>query len=177
VGSSTAYGIEAFGEINISKALIITKAGEISIFGSYAYNNARYDNFKVVSIVNNELSETNYKNKKVEYAPENILRTGLSYTVKGITATVQYSYTDQVFTDANNTEAPSANGQNGLIDSYSIVDFTTAYKHKSGFSIKGGINNLGDKNYFTRRAGGYPGPGVLPADGRTWFITLGYLMK
>ena len=38
----------------------------------------------------------------------------------------------------------------------------------------GGINILTDTRYFTRRASGYPGPGVLPADGRTFFITIGY---
>jgi Fe(3+) dicitrate transport protein len=28
------------------------------------------------------------------------------------------------------------------------------------------VNNLFDRRYFTRRAGGYPGPGIIPADGR-----------
>lgn len=178
VGSSTAYGIEAFGELNITKALgYQSKMGEISIFGSYAYNDARYDNFKVITVVNNALSETNYKDKKVEYAPENILRTGLSYLVKGVTATVQYSFTDQVFTDANNTTDPTSNAQNGLVPSYSILDATVGYRHKSGLSLKAGVNNMLNKTYFTRRAAGYPGPGVLPGDGRTYFATLGFVLK
>jgi Fe(3+) dicitrate transport protein len=178
VGSSTAYGIEAFGELNITKALgYQSKMGEISIFGSYAYNDARYDNFKVITVVNNALSETNYKDKKVEYAPENILRTGLSYLVKGVTATVQYSFTDQVFTDANNTTEPTSNAQNGLVPSYSILDATVGYRHKSGLSLKAGVNNMLNKTYFTRRAAGYPGPGVLPGDGRTYFATLGFVLK
>ena len=33
--------------------------------------------------------------------------------------------------------------------------------------------NLLDKNYATRRAGGYPGPGILPGEGRTFYISLG----
>jgi len=178
VGSSTAYGIEAFGEINITKALgYQSKIGEISIFGSYAYNDARYDNFKVITVVNNALSETNYKDKKVEYAPENILRTGLSYLVKGVTATVQYSFTDQVFTDANNTLEPTSNAQNGLVPSYSILDATVGYRHKSGLSLKAGVNNMLNETYFTRRAAGYPGPGILPGDGRTYFATLGFILK
>ncbi len=37
----------------------------------------------------------------------------------------------------------------------------------------GGINNLTDERYFTRRAGGYPGPGILPADGRTFYVSAG----
>ena len=35
-----------------------------------------------------------------------------------------------------------------------------------------GINNLFNVTYFTRRAGGYPGPGALPADARSFFITM-----
>jgi len=178
VGGSASSGVEAFGEFSVTKAIgIAERLGDVNVFASYAYNDARYNNFKVVTVVNNELSETNYKDKKVEYAPENILRAGISYLYRGFSASVQYSYTDRLFTDANNTEAPSANGQNGLIPSYSIVDVTAGYKHKSGLSIKSGLNNIADKNYFTRRAGGYPGPGVLPADGRTFFVTLGYTMR
>ena len=178
VGGSASSGVEAFGELNITKAAGFSGSlGDLSVFASYAYNDARYNNFKVVTVVNNELSETNYKDKKVEYAPENILRAGVSYSYRGFSSSIQYSYTDQLYTDANNTEAPSANGQNGLIPSYSIIDVTAGYKHKSGLSIKAGVNNLANRNYFTRRAGGYPGPGVLPAEGRTFFVTLGYLMR
>jgi len=178
VGSSDAIGAEVFGELDITKAFNHhAKSGSISVFASYAYNDARYQNFKVVTVVNNELSEKNYKNNKVEYAPENILRSGITYTFKGFEATLQYSFVDRVFSDANNTIEPTANAQNGLIPSYSVLDATFGFKHKSGLSLKTGINNLTDSQYFTRRSGGYPGPGVLPADGRTIFATLGFLLK
>jgi Fe(3+) dicitrate transport protein len=178
VGGSASSGVEAFGEINVTKAAALSGSlGYLSVFASFAYNDARYNDFKVITIVNNQLSETNYKDKKVEYAPENILRIGITYLYRGFSSSFQYSYTDKLFTDANNTEAPSANGQNGLIPAYSIMDVTASYNHKSGLLIKTGVNNLADKNYFTRRAGGYPGPGVLPADGRTFFVTFGYKMK
>lgn len=178
VGSSRTKGVEAFAELNLSKALEANrKWGDVTIFGSYAYNDARYNNLKVVTVSNNILQESNYKNKTVEYAPENIVRGGLTYALAGAFATLQYSFTGQVFTDANNTKTPTSNGQNGLIPSYSVWDFTAGYKHPSGLSVKGGINNITDARYFTRRAGGYPGPGVLPADGQTVFVTVGYVMK
>jgi Fe(3+) dicitrate transport protein len=178
IGGSNSIGLEIFGEYNVSKSFHLDeRLGEVAVFGSYCYNNARYTNLKVVGIVNNALQESNYKNKRVEYAPKNILRAGLFYSNKGFLTSFQYSFTDEVYTDANNTEAPSANGQNGLVPFYSVIDFTLGYKHKSGLSLKSGINNLTDRNYFTRRSGGYPGPGVLPSDGRTWFVTIGYLMK
>lgn len=178
VGGSTSNGIEAFGEFNITNfAGIDKKIGKASLFISYAFNNARYSNLRVISVVNNSLSETNYKNKKVEYAPEHILRTGITYAWKRFTSALQYSFTDEVFADANNTKEPSVNGQNGLIPSYSVTDLTLGYRHITGIQIKGGVNNLFDSRYFTRRSGGYPGPGVLPADGRTFFVCIGYKMK
>lgn len=73
MGSSNAKGAEVFGELNITKALSrsVKNAG-LSVFASYCYNDARYKNLKVVTVINNALSETNYKDNKVEYAPENI---------------------------------------------------------------------------------------------------------
>lgn len=178
VGSSTSDGVELFGEFNLTQSLDLDKKlGGLSLFGSYAYNRARYNSLKVVTVVNNALQESNYRDKQVEYAPKNIVRSGVTYSLKGFIAALQFSFTDQVYSDANNTETPTANGQNGLVPSYSVTDITLGYKHKSGICIKSGINNLTNEKYFTRRAGGYPGPGVLPADGRTFFFTLGYQMK
>ena len=77
------------------------------------------------------------------------------------------------YSDANNTVNPTANAQNGLIPAYTIVDLTATYKLTKNLKIKAGINNLTNRRYFTRRAGGYPGPGALPGDGRTLFVTIG----
>lgn len=178
VGGSASKGVEAFAEYDITNfAGIDKKIGKINVFLSYAYNNARYSDFKVVAIVNGMLSETNYKDKRVEYAPESIVRTGLTYDFKGFTTALQYSYTNEVYTDANNTVEPSTNGQNGRVPSYSVTDLTVGYRHKTGIQIRGGINNISNTRYFTRRSGGYPGPGILPADGRTFFVSIGYKMK
>jgi Fe(3+) dicitrate transport protein len=50
---------------------------------------------------------------------------------------------------------------------------TATYTISGAFNIRAGVNNLGDVAYFTRRAGGYPGPGILPADGRGFFLSFG----
>ncbi len=178
VGGSRSRGVELFAEYNITNSLNADdRLGDLEVFTSYAYNDARYNNFKVVTVVNNALQESNYKDKKVEYAPEQIFRAGLTYTYKNISASVQQSYTAKVFTDANNTEQPTANGQNGLIPSYKLYDVTLNYKTNKGFTIKSGVNNVSNSKYFTRRAGGYPGPGILPGDGRTFFVTVGYVLR
>jgi Fe(3+) dicitrate transport protein len=178
VGSTTTTGVEVFAENDISESMgIPAMFGNLSFFVSYAYNNARYNSFRVVTVVNNQLSESNYKDRKVDYAPENIFRAGLTYSYKSFSATLQRSYTDKVFTDANNTVTPTANGQNGIIPGYTVDDLTISYQHKTGVKIKVGANNLGDVHYFTRRSGGYPGPGLLPGDGRTFFFSLGYVLR
>jgi Fe(3+) dicitrate transport protein len=94
----------------------------------------------------------------------------LSYAYKGFSATLNYTYTDAVYADASNTMTPTSNGQAGIIPSYNVVDLALGYKLKNGITFKGGINNLTNARYFTRRAGGYPGPGILPSDGRTFFV-------
>ncbi len=100
------------------------------------------------------------------------MRTGITGGFGNFLLTAQVSYVDKTYSDANNTVKPAANGQTGIIPSYSVTDITGNYKFTKNFNIKAGINNLFDKRYFTRRAGGYPGPGALPADGRNFFISV-----
>jgi Fe(3+) dicitrate transport protein len=174
VGNSSSKGFEGLIEFSPVKAFSnkINKA-DVSAFVSYSYIHARYGNLKVITKnSSNQLLETNLKNKKVENAPENILRTGITVTYKTISLTGQLSYIDESYADANNTIIPTANAQNGLIPAYSVMDLTAVFKYSARLNIKGGVNNLSDQKYFTRRAGGYPGPGALPADGRTFFISV-----
>jgi Fe(3+) dicitrate transport protein len=174
VGSSNSNGIEAMAEFSFINAFAKKTANtDVSVFASYSYTNAKYDNLKVVTKVGNDLVESNLKNKKVENAPTNIIRTGITYSFKGLSVTGQLSYVGESFSDANNTVTPTANGQTGLIPSYKVADVTVVYKWNKNYNIKAGVNNLGDEKYFTRRGGGYPGPGLLPSDGRTFFVSFG----
>ena len=164
VGNSASKGLETYVEFNPVRAFSSASPFDVIVFSSYGYTNAKYsDNFK------NEAT----KGKKVENAPENIIRAGISAGYKGFLLTGQLSYVDKTFSDANNTVAVSGNAQTGLIPSYTITDLTATYKFSKGLNIKAGINNLFDERYFTRRAGGYPGPGALPGDGRTFFVSVG----
>ncbi len=174
VGNSSSKGFEGLIELSPVKAFSkkISKA-DVSLFVSYSYTDARYGNLKVITKnSSNQLVETNLKNKKVENAPENIVRTGITASYNSLSLTGQLSYVDDAYADANNTINATANAQNGLIASYTVIDLTAVYKYSAKLNIKAGINNLGNEKYFTRRAGGYPGPGALPADGRTLFVSV-----
>ena len=175
VGNSSSKGFEGLVEFSPVKAFSkkTTKA-DASVFVSYSYTDAQYGNLKVITKnSSNQLVETNLKNKKVENAPENILRTGLTISYNSLSLTGQLSYVDESYADANNTITATANAQNGLIPAYTITDITAVYKFSNKLNIKAGINNLSNEKYFTRRAGGYPGPGALPADGRSFFVSVG----
>lgn len=174
VGDSRSRGVEALVEFSPTKAwLKQPQLGNITVFASLALIDARYEDFRVIARQGNTLVETNLKNRRVENAPRNIYRTGLTYARKALTVTVQYSYVSDAFSDANNTLVPTANGVNGLIPSYQLVDMSGTYRINEQFFVKAGVNNLFGEKYFTRRAGGYPGPGLMPAEPRNFFFTIG----
>ena len=164
VGASTSKGFEGYIEFNPVRALTQSNHTDVIVFGSYGYTNAKYSG---------DHKDANTKGKKVENAPTNIFRGGITGGYKGFLLTAQVSSVGETYSDANNTVAASANGNTGLIPSYTVTDLTATYKFNKGLNFKAGINNLFDERYFTRRAGGYPGPGALPADGRTFFISVG----
>ncbi len=158
-GASTHTGLETYAELNISDLLFpMAHAGRLSVYNSFAYVNAVY-------------TAGAYKGNQVEYAPHNIDRVGLSYWIKGFDFNAQYSYESKSFGDATNAISdPSA--EIGLLPSYWLLDISAAYKwHK--YKISCGVNNLTDEKYFTLRTSEYPGPGIIPATGRSIYVGLG----
>ena len=163
VGASNSKGLESYIEFNPIRAFTKSSKTDCIVFASYSYTNARYSN---------NHADASTKGKKVENAPANIVRAGITISIQSFQLTAQLSKVDETFSDANNTRIPSLNGNTGLIPGYTLTDISTSYKITKNWNIKSGINNLLNTNYFTRRAGGYPGPGALPADGRNFFITV-----
>jgi len=165
VGRSRSIGIEAFGELNLYKIKRETPKNEISLFGSFAYTDAAYTE------AINPLLKTLIVGKQVEYAPKTILRTGLTFQRKTFRTTLQFARTSQQFTDAYNSPQ-TADGLVGEIPAYFLMDLTANYKvGKFDFGLS--INNLTNNRYFTRRALGFPGPGIIPADARSLNFTIG----
>jgi Fe(3+) dicitrate transport protein len=163
VGASNSRGFESYIEFNPVRAFSKSTTTDCIVFASYSYTNATYSG---------NHADASTKGKKVENAPANILRAGITYSIKTLQVTLQMSKVDETFSDANNTRVASANGNTGLIPAYTVTDLSTTYKISKIWNIKAGINNLMNTTYFTRRAGGFPGPGALPADGRNFFLTV-----
>lgn len=174
VAKSISKGIEILTEFNPIKAWYPnSKFGTINLYTSYSYTDARYENFLTVKKEGSALVETNLKNNQVENAPQNILRAGFTYLYKMFSLNTQWSYVDKTFSDANNTTMPTSNGQVGLIPAYTICDIAATFRATKFFNIRAGVNNVTDKRYFSRRSGGYPGPGLLPSDARNFFVSVG----
>lgn len=162
LGNSVSKGIEAMVDWNLSQWLHPGTRQEWSWFASYSFTDARYSQ---------EHGDKKIAGNRVENAPQHILRTGTSFSIHPVTFSLQFSYVDAAYSDANNTLVPGINAQAGLIPSYRLIDITTQVHISKSCTLQVGINNLLAERYFTRRASGYPGPGVIPAVGRNGFIT------
>ena len=81
------------------------------------------------------------------------------------------SYISDQFTDASNAEQSNISGIIGLIPSYSVIDLSSKIKFEN-INIFSGINNITNNMYYTRRATGYPGPGIIPSQGINYYITV-----
>jgi Fe(3+) dicitrate transport protein len=174
LGTSHHKGLEIYAEFNPIKAWVgKSQGGYLNIFTSLSFIDARYADFVRRTYTNNQLIESNLQGKRVENAPQHIHRIGVNYTLKGFSLTWQMSLVGDAFNDADNTEAPAANGQNGKIPAYQVMDLSGTYRFLDNYNIRFGVNNLADTRYFTRRAGGYPGPGLLPAEARNFYLSFG----
>ena len=165
-GNSVSKGIETYIEINpLHFFTEKSRFGNISLFNSFAYIDARYTSGSV-----GENGES-FVGNQVEYAPNAINRLGLTYSLKKFSITYQWSYVSKSYGDANNTES-SPNAIVGVIPSYQVMDISATYKI-ANYNIKAGINNLTGARYFTKRTDEYPGPGIIPAANQSFYVSLG----
>ena len=159
IGDSKTLGIESYMSLNVFKSLNEIQA--LNVFWNTSLQKGTYVRSYESSILGNS----------VEYNPDMNLKFGLQYQYKSFTSTLLYSYISRQFSDAQNTISPTQNALFGEIPSYSVVDLSTKYE-KERIVIEAGINNLLDRSYFTRRATGYPGPGIIPSDKRNYYLCL-----
>ncbi len=159
IGDSKTLGIESYLSLNVFKSLNEIQA--LNVFWNTSLQKGTYVRSDESSILGN----------RVEYNPDMNLKFGLQYQYKSFTSTLLYSYISRQFSDAQNTISPTQNALFGEIPSYSVVDLSTKYE-KERIVIEAGINNLLNRSYFTRRASGYPGPGIIPSDKRNYYLCL-----
>lgn len=154
IANSVHKGVESYVEFNLLKYFNPSSKKGISIFNSFAYIDATY-------------TTGAFKGKRVEAAAKIINRAGIIYNDARLSGTFQVNYTGDAFGDASNART-SDDPVAGYIPAYTVMDLSFTYKLNT-CSLKAGINNLSDKSYFTRRTDEYPGPGIIPAVGRSLY--------
>lgn len=160
IGDAVTYGFEGFVDWNIWETFSSNENFRLNTFLNIAFTESQYT----------KSQENNVKGKQVEFIPKANVKTGISFGYGDFLSSVQYTYLTKQFTDATNSprDFTSQSGVIGEIPSYDILDFSLSYTYKK-FKIESGINNLLNTSYFTRRATGYPGPGIIPSQPRTFY--------
>ena len=164
VGDARILGFESIIDFNIAE--IFLKKNENTIFNyfiNFSFIDSEYTNSK----------EPGVEGKKVEFIPKVNLKTGTKIGFKDFMFGFQYTYLSDQFTDSSNAINSNLSGVIGIIPQYDVFDISTSYSLKE-FKFESGINNLFNKKYFTRRATGYPGPGIIPSSPRTLYFTIQY---
>ncbi len=163
LGTAVTYGFETIFDWSLSKTFFEKKENfNWSIFSNVSVTDSKY--------LKSEIPEI--KGNKVEFVPLFNIKTGTGIGYKNLITSFQFTYLSSQFPSANSNEISSINdGISGEIPAYYVADFACSYKFKY-FKIEAGINNFTNNSYFTRRATGYPGPGIIPSDSRTFYTTL-----
>ena len=161
VGDANLSGLESLIDLNLSELFHLNiKKYSLNSFINYSFIKTRYSKSNIPGI----------EGKKVEFVPKDNLKFGLRFGYKNLTLNMQYSYVSEQYTDSSNAVEGNLSGVIGLIPEYEIVDLSGAFKLNK-FKLEFGINNTLNEAYFTRRATGYPGPGIIPSSGRNFYLS------
>ena len=161
IGNAKIFGIESLVDFDLKKIFINNENYSLNYFINVSFIDSEYSSSEIPGI----------KGKKVEFVPKSNLKTGLRVGYGDFMFSSQYSYMSKQFTDSSNAISGNLSGVIGQIPSYKILDLSTSYYFKN-FTFESGVNNLLNEKYFTRRATGYPGPGIIPSSPRTFYFTI-----
>lgn len=161
VGDARMYGVESLFDFNLKKIIGINNSVKLNYFINTSIINSQYLESDISGVEGN----------KVEFVPDLNLKMGIQGGYKNLLINIQYSYLGSQFSDATNAASDEFTSVVGEIPEYDILDFSMSYSYKK-FKLETGINNVLDNSYFTRRATGYPGPGIIPSSPRNWYTTL-----
>jgi Fe(3+) dicitrate transport protein len=159
VGDSRTNGLELYAEAT----LVQGREANVSVYTSTAYMDALYINGQLASGAENVDLKGNY----VESVPRLTSRNGVQANWRRFSASLQYSFVDETYSDPYNTEQPNANGTRGIVPAYALLDAHVGVTIMPNVRFRLSMNNLMDRSYFTKRPTIYPGPAVWPSDGRS----------
>jgi iron complex outermembrane receptor protein len=133
VGSVTTQGLELAGSYDLSD--------EWTLFGSYAYNDSKYDNNVTDATLTAPILTGG---KTVVNAPEHLLKADLGYDNGALYGKLSVAYTgSRYFSYVNNAE----------VDGYTLVDLTAGYRLTGGMlddtELQLNVTNLLDEEHVS----------------------------
>ncbi|MCF0048567.1 TonB-dependent receptor [Dyadobacter sp. LJ53] len=162
VGQAVITGVESYAEADFFKlASPEAKDWSTVLFGNIALIKSEYRKSEIPGVQGNE----------VEFVPKVNLKTGLRVGYKKLKGSFQLTHLTDQFSEATNAIDGGVSSVVGLIPAYKIMDLSFSYEWKR-LKAEASVNNMANQMYFTRRATGYPGPGILPSEGRGFYLTL-----
>ncbi|GAL66677.1 TonB-dependent receptor domain-containing protein [Jejuia pallidilutea] len=165
IGDALIYGFESLVDWNIRETFFKN-------YKEYKFN--YYVNLAVIQSEFTASEISGVEGNELPFVPQINLRTGIKLGYRNLLMDVQYSYLSSQFTDASNALQNSNDNVSGIIGaipSYSVFDLSLSYRYRK-WTLEAGINNVLNEQYFTQRATGYPGPGIIPALPRSYYTTL-----
>ncbi len=163
VAVAQIYGVETFMELDLHPLWdALWENFTTTVYSNLALTKATYTKSPL----------PNVQGKDVEYVPFINWKAGVQAAYKKFKITYQFSYLSDQYADATNAEDGGYSGVNGLVPAYYLMDISAGWSYK-WLTLEASVNNLMNVPYFTRRATGYPGPGIIPGEGRSFYLTAG----
>jgi outer membrane receptor protein involved in Fe transport len=162
VGESYHRGVEAEVELGAWNG--------ISVFVNATLQKATFNNDSV-RMTTGESAKGNI----LPNAPQKLAAAGIRYRVPmedhKLVFNVSHNYVGKQYSDIDNTEAGSADGNIGAIPSYHVTNFTVNYGFKK-WGVYVNVNNVFDKKYFTLRWQTWNG--IIPSPGRNFMAGVNF---
>ncbi len=160
VANSVHQGIESYLEVTplLARGADGAVGRSITAFNSLALIDAHYTNGE-------------FNGRRVEYASRVVERAGLTLARGPLGSTLLATVIGSAYGDATNTER-SDDAVIGRIPAYTVLDWSATARIGAHWRAQAGVNNVADRHYFTRRTDEYPGPGIIPAIGRSVYLSI-----
>lgn len=166
IGDALSKGVEALLDYRLG---LPNKNWSLNVWAALSIMDVRYTSWNDPSIV--DVSK-NRQGNFVENAPNYIHRAGVNGSYKKLSVQLTSNWISSVYTDALNTSIADSKAVVGKLPAYQLLDFSLKYNLSKKVQAQLNVNNVTDEKYATRRAGGYPGPGLMPGNPRNATFTL-----
>lgn len=139
-GAGTHKGVDAATELKISNIIDTLKPfGDFNLYANISVLDARYTRGAL-------------KDKTPQYAPKTMTRVGLIYNKENkLKVALMGVMVSRHYANDNNGNGTGANTANDFeVPSYTVFDLTADWSVTEHWMVSGGINNLFDKEYYSR---------------------------